>query len=230
MNLNKAPQVPSELLGGWNESTKVLLQQEPKLRTNKFLNHDKFIKEHWIRTHRYLAELCSHSNPKKILDMSCGSGAQMEILKYYGHDVLGCDYTSKIPRNREPLRYQEDLTEKKSCIYEPLLKSQKLPYILHDGNQLPYPFEDNQFDVVLCWGAIQNYSHPDYWHLILEELTRIAKHTILVGFNIPISKLPEDREYVAKYKKAMENAKQVNKNGFHLLYNNISVYKFITQK
>ena len=93
-----------------------------------------------------------------VLDVACGSGVFLEIMRHYGHGILG--------------------TEVKYFDY---LESQNIPHIVHDGSQVPYPFADQSVDLVTCMAAISLFRQP--WETTLGELFRIARQTVLVVAN-----------------------------------------------
>ncbi len=108
---------------------------------------------------------------KKVIDISSGNGATLEILKFFGHEVLGVDYS---PIELDPINF---------FIYKPLLDSQDIPYIIHDCTKLPYPFKDKEFDLLINYGALTFYKPISNWPNILDEFARITKETIFLGVN-----------------------------------------------
>lgn len=95
---------------------------------------------------------------RKVLDVSCGSGAFLEIMRHFGHEIMGMDIQ-----------------------HFPLLDSQNIPYAAHDGKDLPYPFGDESYDLVACQGAISNYGIP--WRSVLGEFFRISRSCVLLICN-----------------------------------------------
>lgn len=89
----------------------------------------------------------------RVLDISCGSGIDLEIMRHYGNVVMGMD-----------IQYFE------------LLDSQEIPYVNHNGGDLPYPFKTDEYDLVLCMGSISNYGAD--WLEVLGEFFRIARKTV----------------------------------------------------
>lgn len=91
-----------------------------------------------------------------VLDFSCGTGALLEVMRYYGNEILGAD-----------IQYFE------------FLESQGLPYQYVNGRFLPYPFSDRSWDLLTCIGSISMYRQP--WRDVVTEFCRIArKHVFLV--------------------------------------------------
>jgi SAM-dependent methyltransferase len=95
---------------------------------------------------------------KSVLDLSCGNGALLEILRHYGNEVAG--------------------SEVEYFLY---LKSQAIPFVRHDCAVFPYPFEDQSFDLVSCIGSISFYRSE--CAPVLLELFRIARKTVFVLVN-----------------------------------------------
>ena len=95
---------------------------------------------------------------RSCLDLSCGNGVLLEILRHYGNAVLGAD-----------VRHFE------------FLKTQDVPFVAFDGDRLPYPFGDRSFDLVTCVGSITFYAAP--WAEVLAEFCRIARRTVFVQAN-----------------------------------------------
>ena len=104
----------------------------------------------------------------KILDVGCGNGVILEILRWYGYDVTGMDYTTGY--------------DKGDWLYRPLIESQGLKCVNHSGSDIPYPFKDKEFDVLICYGAITFFKFP--WVNVLNEFARITKSCILLLVNV----------------------------------------------
>lgn len=156
------------LLGDWNNpDVKNLFKGE---ESHKFLDRDRTLKINWKRLHSYVPEFLLSDNRLKIIDIASGNGATMEIFRYYGHECYGMDYTPNF--------------EKDDWLYKPLLKSQNLRCKVHDGSLLPYPFEDKEADLVICFGAITFFKPTEIWPQVMDEFARIAKEGILVGVNV----------------------------------------------
>lgn len=96
--------------------------------------------------------------PRRVLDVSCGAGAWLEIMRHHGNEVLGVDIQ-----------------------YFPFLESQGIPYVVHDCSRFPYPFADASHDLVTCIGSISNYAAP--WGDVLAEFFRIAARTVFLCCN-----------------------------------------------
>ena len=95
----------------------------------------------------------------KCLDMSCGNGVLLEILRHYGNEIMGAE-----------VRHFE------------FLRTQGVPHIKLDGDHLPYPFYDQSYDLVTCVGSITFYEAP--WPDVLSEFFRIARRTVFLQVNL----------------------------------------------
>ena len=156
------------LLGDWHNKKEI--SEFKGSKNHKFLNRNRTIKSNWPRLHNYARNILLSDTPMKILDVGCGNGATMEIFRYYGHTVQGMDFSP-------------GYIEEGTWIYEPMFKSQNLPCEIHSGSDLPYPFEDNSFDLVICWGAITFFKPIEMWPNIISEFSRLSKNKILLGVN-----------------------------------------------
>lgn len=158
-----------KLLGSWNDGSEI--ENFRGSKDHKFLNRDRTIKSNWVRLHTYASEILLNENKMKILDIGSGNGSTLEIFRYYGHDVIGMDYSP-------------GLIDENTWLYEPMFKSQNLHGVIHSGSDLPYPFQDKEFDLVICWGAITFFKPVETWPSIMNEFARLSKNTILVGANV----------------------------------------------
>lgn len=121
---------------------------------------------------KHLNEFVWHKG-KSILDLSCGNGTFLEVMRFLGHDIMGTD-----------VQYFE-------C-----LESQEIPYIAHNGNDLPYPFKNKSYDLVTNIGSI-TFLEID-WNKVLDEMFRISKNTVFVLANSgPI--LNANRDILSNY-------------------------------
>lgn len=165
--MKKIPQIPEELLKDWDN----LDISELELSSDhKFLDRKVQIPLNWTRLHIWIPEYLD--SKYSAVDISSGNGATLEILRYYGLKTLGVDYSGKT-KDGQP-----------KCMYEPLLQSQKLDYILHDCSKFPYPLKDDEFDIVINYGSINQYGKCEIWTKVLDELSRIAKKCILFAVNL----------------------------------------------
>ena len=150
------------LLGPWKDPDVI---KKFKYKDHKFLDRNRTIKSNWARLHSYARDILLSKKRMSILDVGCGNGATMEVFRHYGHKVTGLD---------------------KPQIYSPMIESQGLESVKHDGASIPYPFGDNEFDLVICWGAITFFRPVEKWPKILNEFARLSKSTILLAPNVGI--------------------------------------------
>lgn len=157
-----------EILGDWRDP--LVLKKFSGEKNHKFLNRNNTIKSNWKRINKFIPELLITNQKYKILDIGCGNGSTLEILRYFGHDVIGMDYTPGFDKN--------------NWLYKPLIESQELKCIVHDGSVLPYPFKDKEFDFIICFGVITFFKPITIWQNVLNEFSRISKNGFLIGVNV----------------------------------------------
>ena len=153
-----------KLLGPWKDPDVLeKFLEKGCARDHKFLNRNRTIEISWHRLHHHARDFILSEKRLKILDVGCGNGATLEVFRYYGHEAIGLD---------------------KPQIYSPMIESQGLKSVPHDGGSVPYPFEDNEFDLVICWGAITFFRPIEKWAHVLDEFARLSKSAIILAPNI----------------------------------------------
>ena len=193
--------VPKELLGGWKNLDWSILEI-PK--NHKFLDHEGQIVINWKRLYRYLPEYLNNIvGKKKVIDISPGNGGTLEIMRFFGHELLGVDYSP------------EDPDPENSYIYKPLLNSQNIPYVIHNCSKIPYPFKDREFDLLINFGSLNFYKPISKWPKILNEFARITSETIFLGVNLG-SVFEQGKSYIDNW----EN------NAWRLVYKKRNIYKW----
>jgi len=197
---NNIPAVPCELKENWKYIKPDALEKIKSSVGGKFLNRDLYVDLYWNRLHKEIPELLDKK--LKVLDVGCGNGVVLEILRWYGHDVIGMDYTNGY--------------DKGDWLYKPLIESQGLKCINHSGGDIPYPFKDKEFDILICYGAISFFKIPCVD--VLNEFARITKSCILLLVNIG-----------EHYDKEKENINTWKHDQFKLGWNVISSYKWIAK-
>lgn len=105
---------------------------------------------------RYLPEY--ESLKSSVIDFSCGNGALIEIMRHYGNEVMGVEH-----------------------YYLDYLRSQDLPFVEHNCDRLPYPFESGSYSLLTCVGSITFYEAN--WFSVLDEFFRIARDTVFIIAN-----------------------------------------------
>jgi len=166
----KIRSAPPELKGDWRSFR---LEHWKADRSHRFLERNVILENHWRRLHKLLPEYLTPDRRRRFLDVGCGNGAAMEILRHLGHDAEGLDYTPGIS--------DADETD---WLYRPLIESQQLKCTVHDGAAVPYPFPDDRFDVVMCYGVITCIKPCSLWPQLLNEFARLARSCILLGVNV----------------------------------------------
>lgn len=197
--MNNKVGIPNELKGNWANITLSIdrLQASPGA---KFLDRDTNMVSHWARLHSEIPELLDKK--LKVLDVGSGNGATLEILRWYGHDAIGMDYTNGYAKG--------------DWLYKPLIESQKLKCINHNALALPYPFKDKEFDLLICY-CPSFFTSP--WNInILNEFTRITKTCILLGVNVGDA-----------YDKEKENLSKWKHDKFKMEWNKNSIYKWVAK-
>ncbi len=190
----------------------------------------------WNRVQLFLPELMHHYGPRRrVLEMSTAHGGMLEVLRYFGHDVLGNDYlnlTANRENNRAFFREVNDANFKRSFDdyglpvpengdavvdwpYRAIIESIGIPMKLFDGGLVPYPFEDKEFDVLICMQAIDHYCHPKDWLSIIDEFCRVTRKSIVLVLNPLIRQfngMPDD--YPDAYNEARLALRSYRRNGF----------------
>lgn len=99
---------------------------------------------------------------KSVLDVACGPGLDLEYFK---------DYVDKLPFKYTGLDFTPAFIEN--------LKTQYPEHDFYVGDAMDMPFEDDSFDVVYTRHSLEHVSNP---HMELEEMFRIAKKYIIIGW------------------------------------------------
>jgi len=96
----------------------------------------------------------------KVLDVGGGHGQNIELLSQLGHKLT-------------------IVGSSESCVevIKGYIVGDKVKFVVSPLLQLPY--EDNSFDVVICYRIL---SHMESWKELIAELTRVAKHLVLVDY------------------------------------------------
>ncbi len=148
----------------------------------------------WLfsRLHAFITEnIIKSNNPKKVLDVGCGTGFQSILHAYAGSEVFGIDIANKlIEIAKDKTKYMD----KSPLILFPIYYSYVKKYnifinkILRNIKQKPLslkqpnfriadatslPFKDNLFDHINCCGSVLNFI-PNYKEAI-NEISRVLK-------------------------------------------------------
>ncbi|WP_127049485.1 hypothetical protein [Pseudorhodobacter sp. E13] len=223
------PDVPKEFpahyaLGGYSD------HQISRIAL-KYLARTENIKRAWARIHHHFPETLSGAAPLDILELSTAHGAMLEVWRHFGHRVRGTDFggwSKDYNKNAKRPKFLDKLTAKShdnprgdknlGWIYQPIIESLGLEVDLFDAGCLPYPYPDKSFDVLCCYQAIEAYAAPEHWGTIADEFCRIARQSIVIGFNPPAIKLREDEAHMAIVREATEALRSFNRNGFKCVF------------
>ena len=132
----------------------------------------------------------------KILDISCGNGVFVEMLQDWGHEVEGS----------EAIR----------SLYVPFHISQGIKCKYFNAAQDMYPYQNKEFDIVTCIGAMNLYKPKELWAKCADEMLRIAKKSVYIFFNI--DSLYQD------YQKMFENDLFTNCNNGSFIKKALGIY------
>lgn len=104
-----------------------------------------------------IIRMINHNNPLKILDAACGRGQICQVLYYYGHEVIGVDINNYFCADK------------------------KIKFIQADLN-MPFPFPDNFFDVVINSTALHYLDSSNHF---FSESKRVLKNGGEIIFSLP---------------------------------------------
>jgi hypothetical protein len=191
----------------------------------KYLDRTANLKRAWTRICTHLPETVETDEKLTILEFSTAHGAMLEVWSALGHDAQGTDYC--VPK-RFSKRYKQITAGhpvfasthsqpikavQSGWIYQPVIESIGAKVHLFNAGQVPYDFEDNSFDYICCYQAIEAYAAPADWDKIVSEFCRIARRGVVIGFNPPPLRAKEADSW-ENTKAAWENLRKYKKNGF----------------
>lgn len=191
----------------------------------KYLSRADNLTRAWSRICSHFPETTGTSENLKILEFSTAHGAMLELWQALGHSAQGTDFCvpdkfrkkynpvspgSQIFKNKHP--HQTDAPIK-GWIYQPIIESIGGTVHLFDAGKLPYDFKDNSFDHICCYQAIEAYAKPADWEDIVAEFCRIARRSVVIGFNPPSVRADSDKNW-EETKKAWEKLRTYDAHGF----------------
>lgn len=197
----------------------------------KYAKRSRNIERCWNRIQLYMPELLT-SQPQDVLELSTAHGAMLEILRYYGHNVMGTDYANmawskdgaalaQFRKLNDPTfeRERDDLGNyidpvKPDWPYRHVVESIDLPMTIFDAGKAPYPFADKSYDVTMCFQAIEHYCHPDDWMDLIDEFCRISRRTVFVMLNRLIPEFRAKEDYNKAFNRFRLGMRNYRKNGF----------------
>ena len=206
------------------------LERSAKMQ-QKYAKRSRNIERCWNRIQLYMPELLT-SAPQDVLELSTAHGAMLEILRHYGHNVMGTDYAnmawSKDGNAMSQFRKLNDDgferqiddhgnpidPEKPDWPYRHVVESIDLPMTVFDAGKAPYPFEDKSYDMVMCFQAIEHYCRPEDWMTLVDEFCRISRKSVFVMLNRLIPEFRAKPDYNAAFNDFRRGMRNFNRNGF----------------
>lgn len=191
----------------------------------KYLDRTANLKRAWTRICTHFPETVASNEQLKILEFSTAHGAMLEIWNALGHDAQGTDYCvpKQFAKRYRPIDANHPVFQdlhsnpmkavESGWIYQPIIESIGGKVHLFNAGQTPYHFEDNSFDYICCYQAIEAYALPDQWDRIVAEFCRIARRGVVIGFNPPPLRATQDNGWSCT-KAAWENLRKYKKTGF----------------
>jgi ubiquinone/menaquinone biosynthesis C-methylase UbiE len=114
---------------------------------------------------RYSEIIFAFQGRKRVLDVGCGGGIMLSMLKEMGHDCHGVDFT--------------DCTAEYPHVYQ----DKEIPCKIRNVEKDVLPFPDNFFDAVACGQCLEHFTHS---HLpAMREFYRVLKPSGLVSIDVP---------------------------------------------
>jgi len=201
---------------------------------NKYAGRSGNINRCWNRLQLYLPELISGTcSSASVLEMSTAHGGMLEILRHFGHEVLGNDYANMVSgkqkeeraifrsvndggfkRRTDDYGLAIDESDNVEWPYKPIISAINMPMALFDAGHTPYPFDGKAFDYTICFQAIEHYCHPKDWMVIIDEFCRITRKSIFVMLNPMQKDLMADPDYSEHFNNFRREMRDYNRNGF----------------
>jgi len=206
-------------------------QARNKTIQRKYANRARNINRAWNRTQLYLPEILTEPC-LDVLELSTAHGAMLEVARHFGHNVMGTDYANMVwAKQGADMAQFRDLNDpsfdrktddngrtidraQPDWPYRHITQSLDLPMTIFDGGEIPYPFEDNSYDVVMCFQAIEHYCHPDHWMALIDEYCRISRQTVFVLLNRLIPEFREIEDYRTAFHDFRRDMRSYDRNGF----------------
>lgn len=192
----------------------------------KYLNRALNLQRAWIRICSLLPETLSEGSNLDIIEFSTAHGAMLEIWRHFGHSVTGTDICLPVAPHRKhrPVDPSSAIFEnshsnpreplRAGWVYQPIIESIGIKVDLFDAGIIPYSYEDNSFDYLCCYHAINSYAHPSEWIRIVDEFCRIARRAVVIGFNA-VNLYDQRTGNEEETFNAWERLRTYNRCGFH---------------
>jgi hypothetical protein len=197
----------------------------------KYLLRKENIRRAWARIHHHFPETLTPGKPLDILEFSTAHGAMLEVWRHFGHHVRGTDfggwpdnYNKRAERPKfltpafEVTHTNPRAAQNLGWIYQPIIEGLGLAVDVFDAGTLPYAYADKSFDVICCYQAIEAYATPEHWGDVVDEFCRIARQSIVIGFNPPPLKLRDDAAHMASARAATEALRSFDRHGFKCVF------------
>ncbi len=121
---------------------------------------------------------------KKILDVACGTGAQIFELAPKSKSVTGVDYSGSMIKKAESSKLMKGVTNVNFQLCD----------VTHG-----LAFPDNNFDISIMSLALHQFS-PKYYQIILKEMKRVSATLIFVDYAVPVpNSVPGYGTIIAEY-------------------------------
>jgi hypothetical protein len=173
----------------------------------KFLDRRFNVERCWNQIQQYMPELLT-SSPQDVLEVSTGHGAMLEILRHYGHNVMGTDYAATTWLS------ETGGAEKPDWPFRHVVESIDLPMTVFDNTDGQYPIETKSFDTTLCFQALENSGHPDDWMSVIDEFCRISLKSVFVMLGHLNPKTRANSDYNYAFHSFRREMRSYRENGF----------------
>ena len=107
---------------------------------------------------------------QKILDVACGTGAQVFELAPFAKEVTGIDVSESMIRKAEQTKEKRNISNVHFRVCDAT------------GN---WKFNDNEFDIALITMALHQFP-PVNFAAILGEMKRVAQQIIILDYAVPL--------------------------------------------
>jgi len=107
---------------------------------------------------------------QKILDVACGTGAQVFELAPFAKEVTGIDLSESMIRKAEQTKVKRNISNVHFRVCDAT------------GN---WKFNDKEFDIALTTMALHQFP-PENFAAILGEMKRVAQQIIIVDYSVPL--------------------------------------------
>jgi hypothetical protein len=196
----------------------------------KYMIRPENLSRAWVRIHHHFPETTNSSETLDILEFSTAHGAMLEVWRYFGHKVRGTDFggwPDDYNRNKhdklidgvsEESHEFARMPKNLAWVYQPIVESIGVEVDLFDAGVLPYAYEDKSYDIICCYQSLEAYAKPEQWAEIVKEFCRIARQSIVIGFNPPPRELRHDLAHNEAFRSAIEGLRQWKSGGFECAF------------